>query len=165
MVRYVRNSDAKQKKPGPLSVRRARILQRRRRIDLRDRFPVQPALSLAESPATIAVSGVDETLLKKIKKTIDAHLDDPDLNVGQLARQLYMNRSTLYRKIVAITGQTPHSFIKSCRLERAAALLEKNSVSVLEVALDVGFSCASYFTKCFKKKFRRLPSAYQSIKS
>jgi len=39
--------------------------------------------------------------------------------------------------------------------------LKKKSVTILEVALEVGFSSAAYFTKCFKEKFHQLPSEYQ----
>lgn len=71
-----------------------------------------------------------------------------------------MSRPTVYRKIQALSGESPTDFIRSYRLKRAAELLKSNFGSILEVALEVGFSSATYFTKCFKKKFQQLPSDY-----
>ncbi|UCH96342.1 MAG: helix-turn-helix transcriptional regulator, partial [Candidatus Aminicenantes bacterium] len=79
--------------------------------------------------------------------------------------KLYMSHATLYRKIHALTGETPTDFIRSYRLKRGAELLKKGMGSVLEVALEVGFSSANYFTKCFKKKFHQLPTEYQASES
>jgi transcriptional regulator GlxA family with amidase domain len=62
-----------------------------------------------------------------------------------------------------LTGETPTDFIRSCRLKRGAELLKSNFGTILEVALEVGFSSANYFTKCFKKKFHQLPSNFKEI--
>jgi len=96
---------------------------------------------------------------------ISKNLSDPEFNVEQLAKKLYMDRSTVFRKIHALTGETPTDFIRSCRLKRGAELLKNNFGSVLEVALEVGFSSANYFTKCFKKKYHQLPSSFQASES
>ena len=99
---------------------------------------------------------------RRIAYVIEKNLSDPDFNVEQLGKKLYMSRATLYRKIHALTGESPNDFIQTYRLKRGAELLENNFGSVLEVAFEVGFSSASYFTKCFKKKFNQLPSAFQA---
>jgi AraC-like DNA-binding protein len=96
---------------------------------------------------------------------IEKNLSDPDFNVEQLGKKLYMSRATLYRKIHALSGESPNEFLQSYRLKRGAELLEKNFGSILEVAFEVGFSSASYFSKCFKKKFNQLPSAFQPRES
>jgi AraC-like DNA-binding protein len=116
-------------------------------------------------PAKIAVSVIDEEFIKELQEVISKNLSDPDFNVELLAKKLYMDRSTIYRKVLALTGETPTDFIRSCRLRRGAELLKGNYGTVLEVALEVGFSSANYFTKCFKKKYHRLPSTYQASES
>ncbi len=78
-----------------------------------------------------------------------------------MGRKLYMSRTSIYRKILALCGETPTEFIRSYRLKRGAQLLKTGSLSVLEVALEAGFSSANYFTKCFKKKFHRLPTTFR----
>ncbi|MHC4397679.1 MAG: helix-turn-helix domain-containing protein, partial [Planctomycetota bacterium] len=80
-------------------------------------------------------------------------------------KRLYMSRTTVYRKILALSGETPTDFIRSYRLMRAAQLLKTNFGSVTEVAFEVGFSSRTYFTRCFKEKFHQLPSEYISSES
>jgi AraC-like DNA-binding protein len=93
---------------------------------------------------------------------INENLADEEFNVEQLCKKLYMSRTTLYRKVLAISGLTPTEYIRSYRLKRGAELLKQNYGTVLEVSVEVGFSNSSYFAKCFKEKFHQLPSVYQS---
>ena len=70
-----------------------------------------------------------------------------------------MDRTGLYRKLVAVVGKTPTNFIRSVRLKRAAQLLEEG-YTVAEVTDSVGFSTSSYFSKCFQEEFGVRPSQY-----
>jgi signal transduction histidine kinase/ligand-binding sensor domain-containing protein/DNA-binding response OmpR family regulator len=142
----------------------ARILAARIRnlIELRRQMQLNIHREMTLRPVEIAVSGIDKEFLKELKEVINQNLADSEFNVEGLARKLYMDRSTVYRKVLALTGEVPTEFIKSCRLKRAAELLKGNFGTVLEVALEVGFSSANYFTKCFKQKFHCLPSTYSA---
>jgi ligand-binding sensor domain-containing protein/signal transduction histidine kinase/DNA-binding response OmpR family regulator len=113
-------------------------------------------------PIGMVVSAVDKKFIKELRQVMEKNLPDTDFNVNQLCRKLYMSHTTLYRKIHALTGETPTDFIRSYRLKRGAELLKSGIGTVLEVALEVGFSSANYFTKCFKKKFHQLPTEYQA---
>jgi AraC-like DNA-binding protein len=116
-------------------------------------------------PVEISVSSMDREFIRELQEMIEKNLDDPEFNVEALSKKLYMNRATLYRKIMALTGETATEFIRSYRLKRAAQLLKGNFGNVTEVALEVGFSNMAYFTRCFKKKFHQLPSTYQAAES
>jgi signal transduction histidine kinase/ligand-binding sensor domain-containing protein/DNA-binding response OmpR family regulator len=131
-------------------------------IDLRRQLQMNINREMALQPVKTSVSKIDQEFLNQLHTIINKNLADEDFNVEQLAKKLYMDRSTLYRKILALTGEAPTDFIRSCRLKRGAELLKSNFGTVLEVALEVGFSSANYFTKCFKKKFHRLPSSFQA---
>ncbi|HEX3043481.1 MAG TPA: helix-turn-helix transcriptional regulator [Bacillota bacterium] len=96
--------------------------------------------------------------IQELEDAIEEKIADPEFSVEDLSQKLHMNRVTLYRKVRAITGETPSEFIRSYRLKRGAELLQKNFGTVLDVALEVGFSSAAYFTKCFKRKFGLRPS-------
>ena len=102
----------------------------------------------------------DQEFLDKAAAAVSAHMIDSDYSVDALAGDLCMSRANLHRKMRAITGQTPTDFIRNQRLERAAELLRTTSHSVNEIADLVGFSYASYFTKCFKEKYGVLPKDY-----
>jgi len=146
-------------KPFNTKILAARI---RNLIELRRQLQLNIHREMTLRPVEIAVSGIDKEFLKKLKEVINKNLADSEFNVEGLARKLYMARSTVYRKVLALTGEVPTEFIKSCRLKRGAELLKANFGTVLEVALEVGFGSANYFTKCFKEKFHCLPSSYQA---
>ncbi|MCK4762358.1 MAG: response regulator [Candidatus Aminicenantes bacterium] len=144
-------------KPFSAKILTARI---KNLIDLRRRLHMNIGREMTLQPAEIEVSALDKEFLKELRQVIDKNLADTEFNVEQLAKELYMDRSTVYRKVYALTGETPTDFIRTCRLKRAAELLQDNSGTVLEIAFEVGFSSANYFTKCFKAKFGRLPSEF-----
>ncbi len=127
------------------------------RRHLRETFKRQMTLQ----PAKLNVSSIDEEFLKDLYRVLGKNISDPEFNVEELSRKLYMNRVTMYRKINALTGESPSEFIRSYRLKRGAELLKTGPGTVLEVAFQVGFSTSSYFIKCFKEKFHQLPSEYQ----
>jgi ligand-binding sensor domain-containing protein/signal transduction histidine kinase/DNA-binding response OmpR family regulator len=149
-------------KPFSMKLLTARI---KNLIDLRRQFQLSFSRHMTDLPSKIPVSPIDNEFIKELKDVIEKNLSDPDFNVEQLAKKMYMDRSTIYRKIQALTGEPPNEFIRSTRLRRGAELLKNNFGTVLEVALEVGFSSANYFTKCFKKKYHQLPSTYQASES
>jgi CheY-like chemotaxis protein len=112
-------------------------------------------------PADMPISSIDKEFLKELNNVVKAYLPDSGFNVEQLSKKLYIGRTTLYRKIQALTGESPTDFIRSCRLKQGAELLKNNFGTVIEVAFAVGFCNASYFAKCFKEKFQMVPSEYQ----
>jgi AraC-like DNA-binding protein len=106
----------------------------------------------------------DNEFIKEVQTIIEANLSEPEFSVQQLANKLYISKSTLYRKIEALSGESPKIFIRSFRLERAAQLLQAHFGNVTEVAFAVSFNSTPYFTKCFKEKFHQLPLTYQKLK-
>ena len=113
-------------------------------------------------PSEITVSSMDEKFLKEFQGMIEKNIADEEFDVDKLCGKLYMGRSTLFRKVKALTGETPNQFIMSYRLERGAQLLRENFGNVTEVAFAVGFSSSTYFATCFKEKFGEAPSSYQA---
>ncbi|MDQ1350203.1 MAG: hypothetical protein QG657_504, partial [Acidobacteriota bacterium] len=130
-------------------------------IELRRQFQQNLGREMTLQPAKAAVSKIDQEFLRELQEVIEANISDSGFNVERLSQKLYMSHATVYRKIQALTGENPGDFIRTCRLKKGAELLRKKSASILEVALEVGFSSAAYFTKCFKERFQQLPSEYQ----
>jgi signal transduction histidine kinase/CheY-like chemotaxis protein len=129
-------------------------------IDLRRHLQETLNREMTLQPAKIDVSPIDKEFLNELQAVINENISDPDFNVEQLGKKLYMSHSNLYRKIDALSGQSPTEFIRTYRLKKGAELLKNNFGTVLEIALEVGFSSANYFSKCFKKKFHQLPTEY-----
>ena len=81
-------------------------------------------------------------------------------SVEQLSRDLCMERTGLYRKLVNLLDQSPSLFIRNIRLQRAAQLLTENELSIAEIAERTGFSSSSYLSKCFQEMYGCRPSEY-----
>ena len=103
-------------------------------------------------------TSIDRSFINKVLNYINENLEDSHLNVEQLAEDMHLSRSQLYRKIKAMTGITANEFIREIRLEKAKHMIESGSESISEVGFKVGFSSPSYFTKCFKAHFGILPT-------
>ncbi|MGD2085925.1 MAG: response regulator [Candidatus Aminicenantes bacterium] len=134
-------------------------------IDLRRQLQLKLKRQMRLQPAEISVTSFDEEFYKELEAVIEKNLSDSEFNVEQLGKKLYLSRATLYRKIMALTGEPPYQFIRSYRLKRAAQLLKANFGNVTEVAIEVGFTNMAYFTQCFKEEFHQLPSTYQASES
>jgi signal transduction histidine kinase/DNA-binding response OmpR family regulator/ligand-binding sensor domain-containing protein len=134
-------------------------------IDLRRQLQLKRKRQMTLQPAEISVSSVDEQFYKELQDMIEKYLSDSEFNVEQLRKKLHMSRATLYRKIMALTGESPLQFIRSYRLKRAAQLLKAHWGNVTEVAIEVGFSNIAHFSQCFKDEFHQLPSTFQASDS
>ncbi len=134
-------------------------------VDLRRQLQLKIQRQKRLLPVEIPISSMDETFLKELQEILEKNLSDPEFTVEQLCKKLYMGRTNLFKKVEALTGETPKQFIQSYRLERAYRLLKGNFGNVTEVAFEAGFSSTAYFTKCFKEKFQCLPSTVLSSES
>jgi CheY-like chemotaxis protein/AraC-like DNA-binding protein len=112
-----------------------------------------------QTPA-IDIESDDEKLLNTIMLYLEENLTNPKLSVEELSKHVGMSRSSLYNKILELTGQTPVEFIRSVKLDKAAILLEKSTMNIAQIAYSVGFSTPNYFAKSFKAKFNILPSEF-----
>ncbi len=110
----------------------------------------------------ITSPSLDEKFIKRLNKTIETQLSNPNLTVENLAREMGVSRVQLHRKVTALTGQATSDLIRTVRLERAADLLRQNAGNVSEIAYQVGFENLSYFTRAFRQKFKVPPSEYNT---
>jgi signal transduction histidine kinase/ligand-binding sensor domain-containing protein/DNA-binding response OmpR family regulator len=111
------------------------------------------------------IVSLDDKLIQKAIKYVEENLSNTDLTVEEMSRELGVSRVHLYKKMVAITGQSPVEFIRKIRLQHAAQLLGKSQLTVAEVAYKVGFNNRKYFTKYFKEEYQMLPSVYAEQKA
>ena len=107
-----------------------------------------------------AIESNDEKFIKDIVKHINENMLNPLLSVNELSKHMGMNRNTLYKKLLTITGKTPVEYIRSLRLKKAAHLLEHSQMNIAEVSYEVGFNAPQYFAKSFKEEFNILPSEF-----
>lgn len=106
-----------------------------------------------EEAAEEQLGSRDQTFINRLRDSIRQNMGDSDFTVERLGEEVGLSRVQLYRKVKALTGQTPVDLLKKARLERARLLVEKTDKSISEIAYEVGFTAPSYFNKCFKDEF------------
>lgn len=113
----------------------------------------QPSLQKNENKA-------DEIFLAKALEQVEKNLSTANYSVEDLSRDLCMDRTGLYRKLIALLDKPPSMFIRNIRLQKAAVLLLEGELSISEITEKVGFSSPSYMSKCFQEMYGCRPSEY-----
>ena len=129
-------------------------------LDQRKRLQSRFSREVTLQPMDISITPLDEKFLNKAIKLIEEHIKDEKFNLDFFRQNMNLTRSTLFRKLFALTGQTPTEFIRTIRLKKAASLLKQNFGNVSEVSFEVGFNSPSYFIKSFKKLYGISPSEF-----
>ncbi|MEJ1240443.1 nickel-binding protein [Chryseolinea sp. T2] len=110
------------------------------------------------SPQLKYLNDADEQFASDLLITTERNLPNSDYTIDRLCKDLGISRPQLYRKITALTGRAPNNFLRDLRLDKAALLLRRRAGNISEVALEVGFSNPSWFSKCFAERFGCIPS-------
>lgn len=96
----------------------------------------------------------------RIKEMVNVHLFSP-LTIKDLADLAGMSVSTFVRTFQRLYGQTPASYIRERRLERAKELLRLSSQTISEIAFDARFNDMAHFSRSFKSLYGVTPSEYR----
>src|SRR6187397_3655480 len=99
--------------------------------------------------------------LLRAKDLADARYSDP-LDVDDLARAAGLSRAHFSREFRRAFGESPHVYLLTRRLERAAALLRNTDRSVAEICFDVGLTSVGSFTTSFRRVYGVTPTAYRA---
>ena len=105
---------------------------------------------------------LDKKFLNKLTQIIEENIGKEDLSVEELGQKAGMSRVHLYRKIKKLTDLSVSEFVTSVKLKKSLELLRSSGKSVAEIAYEVGFSSPSYFTRCFRERFKLSPSEYSA---
>jgi signal transduction histidine kinase/DNA-binding response OmpR family regulator len=103
----------------------------------------------------------DKEFLDNVQKSIVKNLEKRDLTIEDIANDMNMSHSTLYRTLKKATGMRSVDFIKLVRLENAARFLLTTNFNVEEVCYLTGFSDPKYFRKCFISQYSKTPSEFR----
>ncbi|MDO7887187.1 substrate-binding domain-containing protein [Hymenobacter cheonanensis] len=106
---------------------------------------------------------VDQKFLADLAAIIEGRLDQPGLNVDDIAHSLGVSRTQLYRKVKALLGTGVTEYIQTVRLTKARQLLLQEGSTVADVAYQTGFSSPSYFSTAFKGKYQVSPSEFKAL--
>ena len=99
--------------------------------------------------------------LLRARDLVDTRYFEP-LDVNDLARAAGLSRAHFSREFRRAFGSTPHQYLLTRRLERAASLLRTTDRSVAEICLDVGLRSLGSFTTSFTRTYSCSPTAYRA---
>ncbi len=109
----------------------------------------------------VAPNELDRKFLTDAMAAVEKNLDNDAYDIDAFASDIFMSRSTVYRKLVSLTGQKPSEFIRTIRLKHAARLIKEGKYTLTDIGYMCGFSSASYFYRCFKKQYGVNPGNYE----
>ena len=99
--------------------------------------------------------------LLRAKDLVDSRYFDP-LEVTDLARAAGFSSAHFSREFRRTFGESPHTYLLTRRMERAAALLRNTDYSVARICFDVGLQSVGSFTTTFTRTYRVSPTAYRA---
>lgn len=148
--------------PKPISI--SELKQRiRNQIDLRTRYADRVKAALLRPEADEMSGDREVEFIEKARALIGERYSDSQFTIDDFAASMGMSRSTFYRRFRAVANISPADYMKSYRLEKSTALLNKGW-TVAETAYEVGYTEASPFNRAFKKHFGCSPSEYRKSK-
>ncbi|WP_106830614.1 hybrid sensor histidine kinase/response regulator transcription factor [Parabacteroides pacaensis] len=129
------------------------LSNRKRMVDKFRSSPLTQAID-------VSMTSYEEKFLATAIEVVKKNIEDPDFDVKMFTEQMQVSSSMLYRKLKALTNLSPNEFIRNIRLKAAAALLKEKKGNVADIAFQIGFKDARYFSVCFKKEFNMTPGEY-----
>lgn len=109
--------------------------------------------------AEVSTTPLESKFLSKFNEIIEQNISNVDFEFDNIGDELCYSRVQVYRKVKALTGESPSKLLRRVRLERADKMLRTTDKPIADIAFEVGFSAPSYFTKSYKDHFGMLPSA------
>jgi AraC-like DNA-binding protein len=93
--------------------------------------------------------GLNETFLTRIIRHLEKNYENDSYGINNLYTDMGISRVQLHRKLTALTGQSASNFIRNFRLQKARGQLLETDKNITDIAYDVGFADANYFSKAF----------------
>ncbi len=102
----------------------------------------------------------EAAFLNKVNELILQNIENKQLDANYLSEIMNMSRTQLFRRLKPIIHQSPGSYIRTIKLQKAKELFETTDLRISEVAYKTGFETASHFTKVFTKQYGVKPSLF-----
>lgn len=103
----------------------------------------------------------DEIFLAHLYDFMVQNMDNNNLSVEDLVREMALGRTVFFNKLKSLTGLSPVEYIRDIRIKKAAELLLDGRYNITEVTYMVGLNDSRYFAKCFKKAYGVTPTEYK----
>jgi signal transduction histidine kinase/DNA-binding response OmpR family regulator len=158
---YKTGADAYVSKPFDIDILFSQIERLiKNRLLIKEKYQTQNFMVEIESS-----NSKDEEFMQKIKAILDENIANPEFNVNMLSKEINISPAQLYRRLKALSGNSPVEFIRLIRLQKAYSLLNSQNKTVKEICYLTGFNNLSYFIKCFKEQFGETPAHFRDTKN
>ena len=117
-------------------------------------------LGLQVCPPGLAGRGLRSQKVDRVRAFIEAHLAEP-VRVAQIADAVHMSPFHFTRVFKQATGESPHAYLTSRRMDRAKFLLSESDMPLVDVAATVGFQTQGHFTEVFRRRVGITPRRYR----
>ena len=151
-----------------LKARVDNLLMRRKRLRqfysehlMNTNAPATEEEAKVEKEVQNSISPQDKLFMDHLTEFMEKNLDNGDLIVDDLVKEMAVSRSVFFKKLKSLTGFAPIEFIKEMRVKRAAQLIESGEFNMTQIAYMVGINDPRYFSKCFKQRFGMTPTEYK----
>ena len=108
------------------------------------------------------MSSADRQFILSVVDYVHANMKVRKITIDQLAEEMCMSRSQFSRRIMALTKESPNTFITRIRMEKAIRLLKDTNMSIKEIAYDCGFDESNYFIRVFRQTYDMTPQQYRN---
>ncbi len=116
----------------------------------------------AQLPAASASSSLAGSRLQKILAYMAQRMAE-DIPVVELADACAMSESHFSREFHKSVGMPPHQYLMKLRLERARDMLTEGDARIIDVAVELGFTNPSHFSRAFARRFGLAPAAFRQL--
>ncbi len=154
-----RGADAYLEKPfyeKELLVTLRRLLEARQQMQKKYSQVMQPAFEFSSDS-----HDENEVFLRKLRQFYKEALSDTSITLDDTAKHMNLSRSSLGKKVKAITGMTPMALLKEMRLEFAKQELLSTDKPISEIAYACGFADPRYFSRAFSSAYGCAPSQFR----
>ena len=104
----------------------------------------------------------ESDFLTNVFHIIEDNFENPHFQIADLASELYISRTKLYRKLKAKTGKTFTLIQRDLKVKRIRELLTSTDLTISEISYRLGFKDPSYMSRIFKKVHKISPSHFQA---
>jgi len=115
----------------------------------------------ANKPSEPMLSEADQTFLSKASEIANRLINEGQVDAASVAKEMSMSLYQFRGRLTSTTGETPQAFIQNIRMKRACQLLERQELTIAEVAILCAYNDAPSFTRSFKNTFGITPSQYK----
>ena len=141
--------------PSELQLRIHNLLERQKKL----RDHIRKELSIPQNGELTKEKPPQDIFLTRLYALLDEHLDDNLFGVDQLVDLIHLSRSSLHRKLKALTGMSTTELVRNYRLQKATVLFREGHNSS-DAAYKTGFGSPAYFTKSFREVYGMTPGDY-----